>query len=68
MAASLAVLRQVMPPGLTIVKKGPVLTLVPKKPKKAKDPARLVAALDELEEARAVWLAYEVEFAERRKK
>lgn len=32
------------------------------------DPARLVAALDELEEARAVWLAYEVEFAERRKK
>ncbi|EPJ37645.1 hypothetical protein STAFG_5290 [Streptomyces afghaniensis 772] len=29
---------------------------------------RLVAALDELEEARAVWLAYEVEFAERRKK
>ena len=32
------------------------------------DPARLVAALDELEEARSVWLAYEVEFAERRKK
>ena len=32
------------------------------------DPARLVAALDELEEARSVWLAYEVEFAKRRKK
>ena len=32
------------------------------------DPARLVAALEELEEARSVWLAYEVEFAERRKK
>lgn len=32
------------------------------------DSARLVAALDELEEARSVWLAYEVEFAERRKK
>ncbi|MFE3326468.1 hypothetical protein [Streptomyces sp. NPDC059176] len=32
------------------------------------DPARLVAALDELEEARAVWLAYEVEFAERRRR
>src|SRR5919206_321827 len=32
------------------------------------DPARLVAALEELEEARAVWLAYVVEFAERRKK
>src|SRR5690606_22511666 len=32
------------------------------------DPARLVAALDELEEARAVWLAYEVEFAARRRK
>jgi len=29
---------------------------------------RLVAALEELEEARSVWLAYEVEFAERRKK
>ncbi|CAM5489990.1 putative protein OS=Streptomyces albaduncus OX=68172 GN=FHS32_006351 PE=4 SV=1 [Streptomyces griseoloalbus] len=27
-----------------------------------------MAALDELEEARAVWLAYEVEFAERRRK
>ncbi|WP_255952751.1 hypothetical protein [Streptomyces odontomachi] len=32
------------------------------------DPARLVAALDELEEARAVWLAYEAQFAERRKR
>ncbi|MET9804207.1 hypothetical protein [Streptomyces sp. NPDC006368] len=32
------------------------------------DPARLVAALDELEEARAVWLAYEEEFAARRKR
>lgn len=32
------------------------------------DPVRLVAALDELEEARAVWLAYEVNFAERRKR
>lgn len=32
------------------------------------DPARLVAALDELEEARVVWLGYEVEFAERRRK
>lgn len=32
------------------------------------DPARLVAALDELEEARDVWLAYEVDFAERRKR
>ncbi|KUH36028.1 MULTISPECIES: hypothetical protein [Streptomyces] len=31
------------------------------------DPARLVAALDELEEARAVWLAYERRFAERRR-
>ncbi|MDX3850564.1 hypothetical protein [Streptomyces sp. AK02-01A] len=35
---------------------------------RAPDPARLTAALDELEEARAVWLAYEVEFAERRKR
>ncbi|MGR8011447.1 hypothetical protein [Streptomyces hypolithicus] len=35
---------------------------------RAPDPARLVAALDELEEARAVWLAYEGEFAERRKR
>ncbi|MEU0450050.1 hypothetical protein [Streptomyces tendae] len=32
------------------------------------DPARLVAALEELEEARSVWLAYEVEFAARRRK
>ncbi|WP_199547018.1 hypothetical protein [Streptomyces sp. N35] len=31
------------------------------------DPARLEAALDELEEARAVWLAYERDFAARRK-
>lgn len=35
---------------------------------RAPDPARLVAALEELEAARAVWLAYEVEFAERRKR
>ncbi|CAL9285082.1 hypothetical protein [Streptomyces sp. SudanB25_2051] len=32
------------------------------------DPARLVAALDEVEEARAVWLAYERRFAERRRR
>ncbi|MGW1023295.1 hypothetical protein ACWD4J_06160 [Streptomyces sp. NPDC002577] len=32
------------------------------------DPARLVAALDELEEARAVWLAYEAQFADRRRR
>ncbi|MDR3079951.1 MAG: hypothetical protein LBV60_03335 [Streptomyces sp.] len=32
------------------------------------DPARLVAALDELEEARSVWLAYEAEFTQRRRK
>jgi hypothetical protein len=32
------------------------------------EPARLVGALEELEEARAVWLAYEVEFAARRKR
>ncbi|WP_447036467.1 hypothetical protein [Streptomyces sp. DSM 118878] len=32
------------------------------------DPARLVAALTELEAARAVWLAYEAGFAERRRK
>lgn len=32
------------------------------------DPARLVAALDELEEARSVWLAYEAEFTERRRR
>jgi hypothetical protein len=31
------------------------------------DPARLIAALEELEEARAVWLAYEREFAKRRR-
>ncbi|MFJ5224768.1 hypothetical protein [Streptomyces sp. NPDC088400] len=35
---------------------------------RAPEPARLMAALDELEEARAVWLAYEVKFAERRKR
>ncbi|MYV52828.1 hypothetical protein [Streptomyces sp. SID3212] len=35
---------------------------------RAPDPARLMAALDELEEARDVWLAYEEEFAERRKR
>ncbi|GGS01645.1 hypothetical protein GCM10010252_45350 [Streptomyces aureoverticillatus] len=32
------------------------------------DPARLVAALDELEAARAVWLAYEEGFARRRRR
>lgn len=32
------------------------------------DPGRLMAALEELEEARAVWLAYEAEFAERRRR
>lgn len=32
------------------------------------DPGRLVAALEELEAARAVWLAYEREFAERRRR
>ena len=32
------------------------------------DPARLVAALEELEEARSVWLAYEREFTERRRR
>lgn len=32
------------------------------------DPARWVAALEELEEARAVWLAYERRFAERRRR
>ncbi|KUL33886.1 hypothetical protein ADL22_31870 [Streptomyces sp. NRRL F-4489] len=32
------------------------------------DPARLVAALAELEEARALWLAYEEEFAARRRR
>ncbi|OAR27558.1 hypothetical protein A8W25_04815 [Streptomyces sp. ERV7] len=35
---------------------------------RAPDPARLVAALDELEAARAVWLGYEAEFAARRKR
>ncbi|WP_351223829.1 hypothetical protein [Streptomyces sp. NPDC002133] len=35
---------------------------------RAPDPARLVAALDELEQARAVWLAYERKFAERRRR
>lgn len=32
------------------------------------DPARLVAALEELEDARAVWLTYEENFADRRKR
>ncbi|PNE41578.1 hypothetical protein [Streptomyces noursei] len=32
------------------------------------DPARLMAALAELEEARALWLAYEEEFAARRRR
>jgi hypothetical protein len=31
------------------------------------DPARLMSALDELEEARAVWLGYEADFARRRR-
>ncbi|WP_328971145.1 hypothetical protein [Streptomyces sp. NBC_00239] len=35
---------------------------------RAADPLRLVAALEELEEARGVWLAYEREFAERRRR
>ncbi|MBW5485878.1 hypothetical protein [Streptomyces bambusae] len=35
---------------------------------RAADPLRLVAALEELEEARAVWLAYERQFAERRRR
>ncbi|MFF7730326.1 hypothetical protein [Streptomyces sp. NPDC008001] len=35
---------------------------------RAPDPARLVVALTELEEARAVWLAYEASFADRRKR
>ncbi|MFE5853695.1 hypothetical protein ACFQ61_10840 [Streptomyces sp. NPDC056500] len=35
---------------------------------RAPDPARLVAALEELERARAVWLAYEESFADRRKR
>src|SRR3954447_7815575 len=32
------------------------------------DPARLRGGLGELEEARSVWLGYELEFAKRRKK
>ncbi|MEW2495697.1 hypothetical protein ACWEQU_32115 [Streptomyces nodosus] len=32
------------------------------------DPARLVAALDELEEARSVWLAHEAVFTQRRRR
>lgn len=32
------------------------------------DPGRLIAALEELEEARSVWLAYEEEVAERRRR
>ncbi|MFI8106450.1 hypothetical protein [Streptomyces sp. NPDC086023] len=32
------------------------------------DPLRLVAALEELEDARGVWLAYERQFAERRRR
>ncbi|MDQ0797265.1 hypothetical protein [Streptomyces sp. B1I3] len=35
---------------------------------RAPDPARLIRALEELEEARAVWLAYESGFAERRRR
>ncbi|HEY9437474.1 MAG TPA: hypothetical protein VIS29_02255 [Streptomyces sp.] len=35
---------------------------------RAPDPARLVRALKELEDARAVWLAYETGFAERRRR
>ncbi|MGW4032183.1 hypothetical protein ACWEFL_23210 [Streptomyces sp. NPDC004838] len=35
---------------------------------RAPDPARLVAALEELERARTVWLAYEEGFADRRKR
>ena len=35
---------------------------------RAPDPARLVAALEELEEARAVWLAYEESSRDRRKR
>ncbi|ALC30743.1 hypothetical protein ABT013_32205 [Streptomyces bacillaris] len=35
---------------------------------RAPDPARLLAALEELEEARAIWLAYEAGFAERRRR
>lgn len=35
---------------------------------RAPDPVRLIRALEELEEARAVWLAYEAGFAERRRR
>ncbi|GAA2232483.1 hypothetical protein GCM10010232_19110 [Streptomyces amakusaensis] len=35
---------------------------------RAPDPVRLVAALEELERARAVWLAYEESFADRRRR
>ncbi|MFI1830540.1 hypothetical protein ACH41E_29480 [Streptomyces sp. NPDC020412] len=35
---------------------------------RAPDPARLVAALDELERARTIWLGYEEGFADRRKR
>ncbi|WP_329035858.1 hypothetical protein OHT61_06500 [Streptomyces sp. NBC_00178] len=35
---------------------------------RAPDPARLIHALEELEEARAVWLVYETGFAERRRR
>lgn len=35
---------------------------------RAADPSRLVAALEELEEARAVWLEYERQFAARRRR
>ncbi|MEV3930872.1 hypothetical protein [Streptomyces sp. NPDC053728] len=35
---------------------------------RAPDPVRLIRALEELEEARAVWLAYETGFAERRRR
>ncbi len=35
---------------------------------RAPDPESLLGALDELEEARAVWLAYEAGFAERRRR
>lgn len=35
---------------------------------RAPDPGRLIRALEELEEARAVWLAYEAGFAERRRR
>lgn len=35
---------------------------------RAPDPVRLMRALEELEEARAIWLAYETGFAERRRR